>query len=54
MTNTVTVSKETLKRLLDYVSHDEARHYEECEPDEQEGHIYLTIQQLQNEVNNVK
>jgi phosphohistidine phosphatase SixA len=50
MTNTVTVSKQTLQRLLDYISHDEARHYDECEPDEQEGHIYHTIQELKNSI----
>jgi hypothetical protein len=54
MTNTVTVSKETLQSLLNYVSHDELRHYDECEPDEREGHIYLTIQELQQEVNHAK
>lgn len=49
---TATVNKETLQKLLDYVSESEARDYEECaamEWSESElgNHVYTLVQKLQ-------
>jgi len=37
---------EDLRKLLDYVAHDEERHFEECEEDEKKDHIYNSINRL--------
>jgi hypothetical protein len=53
---TVIVNKETLQKLLDYMSEDEARDYEEClgmewSEDELKNHSYALIQELQDSIN---
>ena len=53
---TVTVNKETLQKLLDYVSESEARDFEECaamewSEAELENHAYSLILELQNIIN---
>lgn len=54
---TVTVNKETLQKLLDYIGPDESRDYQECAEmewtDEQlENHAYALILELQELINN--
>ena len=46
--STVSVNRETLQKLLDYVAPEELRHYEESE--EPEGHVYELILELQKEL----
>jgi hypothetical protein len=53
---TVTVNKETLQKLLDYVSESEALDYDECvamewSELELEKHAYSLIMELQNIIN---
>lgn len=53
---TVTVNKETLQKLLDYVSESEARDYEECaamewSEAELKNHAYALILELQSVIN---
>lgn len=40
-----------LKKLLDYVEPDEARHYEEVPKEERRKHIYTTIKFLRKSIN---
>ena len=49
MKKTVTVNRLALSKLLEYISDTEKTHYDECEPSEQDGHIYLLIQELQKQ-----
>lgn len=53
---TVTVNKETLQKLLDYMEKDEAKNYEECAEEltdtELANHAYSFIMELQNCINN--
>jgi hypothetical protein len=53
---TVTVNKETLQKLLDYISESEARDFEECAAmewtkEELNNHIYSLIVELQDSIN---
>ena len=41
----ITVNREALQKLLDYIAPEELRHYEES--DAPEGHIYEIILELQ-------
>ena len=52
----VLVNKETLQKLLDYMSESEARDYEECkamdwEDSELSNHAFSLIQELQDCIN---
>jgi len=47
----VCVSKRPLVRVLLYLAENEKKHYEECEPEEREGHIWNDVKQLTEEVN---
>lgn len=45
---------EDLRRVIDYLWHDEERHYEECEAsssDYLESHIFLTLKRLNEALN---
>lgn len=53
---TATVNRETLQKLLDYISADEARSFEECQAtgctaEELENHAHNLIQELQDCIN---
>lgn len=48
-----TVNRDTLQKLLNYMSDDEARDFEECKsmdwtPEELQNHAHTLIQELQN------
>jgi len=54
--NTATVNRDTLQKLLDYISADEARDFEECEAmgwtaEELDNHAHALIQELQDCIN---
>jgi hypothetical protein len=53
---TATVNRDTLQKLLDYVSEEEARDFEECQSmgwttEELEHHAHKLIQELQDCIN---
>lgn len=53
---TATVNRDTLQKLLDYMSEDEARDFEECQamdwpPEELKNHAHALIQELQDCLN---
>lgn len=53
---TVTVNKQTLQKLLDYISESESRDYEECaamewSEAELENHAYALILEIQSSIN---
>lgn len=43
---------ESLKNLIVYVLGDEKKHYEECEPEDRQNHIYNHIRILNNALKN--
>jgi len=43
--------RQSLMRLLDYLAHDEHKHFESAPPEERVRHIHLDIQILQEYLN---
>lgn len=37
---------QAIKKLVEYLEHDEARHYEESTPADRKGHIYESVKTL--------
>lgn len=42
----VTVRRNDLKKVVDYLLADEEKHYEETEPGDRRGHIFKTLRKL--------
>lgn len=45
---------EAIGRLVQYLYDEEADHFEECEPDEKQGHIFIEVRTVSRWVDHMK